>query len=214
MIDGVVLDAFGTILRINRRMNPYRELIREGRRQGLALSSDIIHRVMTTNLSFTELSAELQISLTPSKRKELTQALELELSSIEPYPDAVAAISRLHDAGVKVGICSNLARPYGPVVRKLFPKMDGYAFSYKLGVMKPDPLIYQAICTQMNVEPGHYLDESGGVVMIGDSPRSDRDGPRKAGIMGFHLDRVGQGRIRNLVQFAQLVIDKNNVQGM
>lgn len=212
MIDGVVFDAFGTILRINRRMNPYRELIREGRRQGLALSSDITYRAMTTNMSITELCAELQISLKPSKRKELTQALELELSSIEPYPDAIAAVSRLQNAGIKLGICSNLAAPYGPVVKSLFPKMNGYAFSFDLGVMKPEPAIYQLICNQMGVEPGQFFSrEAGRVVMIGDSRRCDRDGPRAAGIMGFHLDRTKRGQIHDLKQFAQLVTDQHDI---
>ncbi|WP_024692640.1 HAD family hydrolase [Pseudomonas syringae] len=210
MIDGVVLDAFGTILKINCPMNPYRELIREGRRQGLALSSDTIHRAMTTNLSFTELCAELQISLTPSKRKDLTKALKLELSSIEPYPDAVEAVSRLQDAGVKLGICSNLSAPYGPVVRRLFPNLEAYAFSFELGVMKPHPVIYQSICDQMKIEAGQYLSRgAGGVYMIGDSKRCDQDGPRSVGIMGLHLDRTGRGSINDLVQFAELVINHN-----
>jgi FMN phosphatase YigB (HAD superfamily) len=210
MIDGVVFDAFGTILRINCRMNPYRELIREGRRQGLSLSSDTTHRAMTTNSSLTELCAELQISLTPSKRRELTQALELELSSIEPYSDAVEAVSRLQNAGIRLGICSNLAAPYGPIVKSLFPEMDGYAFSFELGVMKPQSAIYRSICNQMGMEPGHYLSrEKSEVVMIGDSKRCDRDGPRSVGIMGFHLDRTGRGSINDLMQFAELVIDQN-----
>jgi HAD superfamily hydrolase (TIGR01549 family) len=210
VISAVVFDAFGTIVRIGQRMNPYHELIREGRRQGIALKPEITHIAMTTNLSLGEMASQLGISLTPSKRKELTRALELELSSIKPYPDAVEAISRLRDTGLRVGICSNLASPYGPVVRDLFPKMDGYAFSYELGFMKPDPNIYKDICNQMGVEPGHCFSEKiGRVLMIGDSKRCDRDGPRVAGILGFHLDRSGRGQIQNLKQFAHSVIDRN-----
>jgi hypothetical protein len=51
MIGAVVLDAFGTIVRINRRMNPYQELIREGRRQGCDLKSAGTQFLMTTKLS-------------------------------------------------------------------------------------------------------------------------------------------------------------------
>ncbi|WP_372242342.1 HAD family hydrolase [Pseudomonas sp. ANT_J12] len=74
------------------------------------------------------------------------------ISSIELYPDAVEAISLLKQAGVKTGICSNLSSPYGPKVRKIFPHMDGFAFSYEAGVMKPVPVIYQLVCQQMDVE--------------------------------------------------------------
>jgi FMN phosphatase YigB (HAD superfamily) len=211
VINGVVFDAFGTIARIGRRTNPYRDLIREGRRQGLALTSITSHIVMTSNLSLDEIASRLGISLTSSKHAELIHALEVELSSIEPYPDAIKAILMLQSAGIKVGICSNLASPYGPAVRSLFRTMDGYAFSFELGVMKPDPHIYSAICLQMDVVPGHcFSEKTGHVLMIGDSPRCDRDGPRAVGIMGFHLDRNDQGNIHDLAKFAELVLDRNN----
>lgn len=42
--------------------------------------------------------------------------------------------------------------------------------------------------------------------------RCDRDGPRTAGIMGFHLDRTGRAKITNLVEFAQLVVDQWRIE--
>ncbi|MCQ3023540.1 hypothetical protein NLO85_23955 [Pseudomonas savastanoi] len=63
MIGEVVLDAFGTIVRINRRLNPYRELIREGRRQGCDLTLGGTHFLMTANLLFVEMASQLGISL-------------------------------------------------------------------------------------------------------------------------------------------------------
>lgn len=210
MIGAVVLDAFGTVVRINRRLNPYRELIREGRRQGCDLTLDGTHFLMTANLSFVEAAAHLGIYLSPSKREELSRALELELVSIEPFPDALEATLRLQGAGVKLGICSNLASPYGPVIKELFPNLDGYAFSYEVGAIKPDPVIYQSICSQMDVEPGHHFSsERGRVLMIGDSKRCDQDGPRLVGMMGLHLDRKGKGAINDLTRFVDLVIEHN-----
>lgn len=211
MISAVLFDAFGTIVRIGQRTNPYRELIREGRRQGIALTAESANIAMTTNLSFDELASSLGISLTPSKREELHRRLEMELASIEPYHDAVEAISLLKEAGIKTGVCSNLASPYGPKVREIFPHMDGYAFSYEVGALKPYPGIYQSICTLMDVEPGHYFgDELGRVLMIGDSQRCDRDGPRVVGISGFYLDRTGHGKIHDLIQFARMVTESNS----
>ncbi|MBP1143157.1 FMN phosphatase YigB (HAD superfamily) [Pseudomonas sp. PvP027] len=214
MIGGVVLDAFGTIVRINRRLNPYRELIREGRRQGCDLTLGGTHFLMTANLSFVEMASQLGISLSPSKRQELTRALELELASIEPFPDALEAMAQLQGAGVKLGICSNLASPYGPVIKEFFPNLDGYAFSYEVGSIKPDPVIYQSICSEMDVEPGHLFDDGRGrVLMIGDSKKCDQDGPRLVGIMGLHLDRNGQCAINDLARFAELVVDHNHKLG-
>lgn len=208
-VDGVVFDAFGTLLRITQRTNPYYELLREGRRQGMKLASDSIRIAMTTNHSFDEITSHLGVVLTPAERLELNTALRRELSSIQAFPDAEAAITLLQTSGVRVGVCSNLAATYGTVVRELFPQLDGYAFSFELGVMKPDPAIYHSICNQIGVEPGHcFSGERGRVWMIGDSPSCDRDGPREVGILGHHLDRTGRGQIQDLEHFARLVIDR------
>lgn len=210
MISAVVFDAFGTIVRIGERTHPYVALFRESRRQGVAINLGSTGLAMTMNLSFDELASRLGIVLSSSKRKELNRALEQELTSIEPYPDAIEAVSLLQNSGIRLGICSNLATPYGPVVRRLFPEMDGYAFSFELGVMKPQSAIYRSVCSQMGIKPGHYLSrDEDEVIMIGDSKRCDRDGPRSVGIMGLHLDRKGLGPINDLVQFAKLVIDQN-----
>ncbi|EPN45742.1 haloacid dehalogenase-like family hydrolase [Pseudomonas syringae pv. actinidiae ICMP 18807] len=213
MISAVLFDAFGTIVRIRRRTNPYLQLMREGRRQGLSITSESTHFAMTANLSFARIADHLGISLSASKRIEMSEALEKELSSIEPYLDAVRAISELQDSDILVGVCSNLVQPYGPVIKELFPSIEHHAFSFELGVTKPDPHIYRFICGQMGVDPGHCFDaEKGQVLMIGDSPKCDRDGPRAVGIMGHHLQRVGHGRITDLNQFVQLVLDRNRAE--
>lgn len=74
--------------------------------------------------------------------------------------------------------------------------------------MKSDVEIYQSICGSLGVASGHLFE--GGfeqIAMVGDSPKCDRDGPRAASMLGFHLDRRGSGAIRDLVHFAQLVIE-------
>lgn len=213
MISAVVFDAFGTIVRISKRSNPFGVLLKEGRRQGLALTPDSTHFVMTANLSLDQVADHLGIELSPLKRAELNDALGQELASIEPYPDALAAIECLQEAGVVIGICSNLAQPYGPVIRKAFPRVRYHAFSYELGVMKPDPSIYRAMCREMGLQTCHAEPEiaqaRSGVVMIGDSRKCDRDGPTAVGIEGHHLDRSGMGQISDLKQFADMIIDHN-----
>lgn len=213
MISAVVFDAFGTIVRIGQRTNPYSALLREGRRQRVALAPDSTNFVMTANLSFDHVADHLQIELSSSKRDEMNHALGKELASIELYPDALEAIDLLQEVGVVIGICSNLAQPYGPVVRKAFPQVQSHAFSYELGVMKPDPRIYLSICRELGVEARHTeferTREKDRVVMIGDSRKCDRDGPRAVGIEGYHLDRSGMGQISDLMQFANLVSERN-----
>lgn len=206
MISAAVFDAFGTVVRIRQRTNPYGALFREGRRQGGMLAPNSAHFAMTANLTFDQMADHLSIELSPYKRAELNDALGKELASIEPYPDALEAISKLQEAGVMIGICSNLAQPFGPVIRKALAHVQCHAFSYELGVMKPTPEIYLAVCREMGVEAGHRDDGKGRVVMIGDSRKCDRDGPGGVGIMGYHLDRSGLGQISDLMQFANRVI--------
>ncbi|PHN17205.1 HAD family hydrolase [Pseudomonas sp. ICMP 561] len=209
-ITGVVFDAFGTLLQIKTRLNPYRELIRYGSRQGRTPTPRDIATLMTSDLALPEAAVHLGIDVCPEDMCLLQDALKQELASIAPFPDANEAISLLRDNEIKVAICSNLAAEYGATVKHLFPHMDGYAFSYELGAMKPNLEIYLAVCEQIDIAPGDYFSpQQAQAVMIGDSVRCDRDGPRVVGLMGYHLDRSGRGAISNLVQFVRLVIEKN-----
>lgn len=130
------------------------------------------------------------------------QYLELilaeEVAAIEAYQDGVEAVQMLNDAGIRVGVCSNLAKPYGVAVKRHFPAMAAYVFSYERGVMKPDLPMYQGLSADLNV------DSYSGVVMIGDSQRCERDGPMQSNIRGFYLDRFnGKGDFSDLVSFAK-----------
>ena len=110
-----------------------------------------------------------------------------------------------------MGICSNLCEPYAAAVLRGFPKMDGYAFSYEVGAMKPHAIIYQSICSALAVVSGEMFDDrKQQIAMVGDSVKCDRDGPRAAGMLGFHLNRSGRGAVQDLVQFAHLVIESRH----
>lgn len=201
----VIFDVFGTVISIEDRRNPHLQLLRLGREQGRWPAPDDVRMIMTHGLGWEELARCLHIPVSDEQLQHLAEELEAELSSLTVYPDAAQAIALLQSAGVKVGLCSNLASRYGPKVRELCPELDAYAFSYELGVMKPDPCIYQAVCRDLGVEPGQQL---GGerVVMIGDSIRCDRDGARAGGIAGFHLVRSVEGDFNSLVDFADCVL--------
>ncbi|MDN4511977.1 HAD family hydrolase [Pseudomonas sp. 2,4-D] len=161
---------------------------------------------MTIDTGVREAADILGIQVTPSRMSEIESDLQREIESIEVFHDARDAIAILHEHGIATAVCSNLAAPYGAAVKKLLPDLNAYSFSYELGVTKPDPAIYRAVCHDLGVVPGHLFGDVAQVAMIGDSPRCDRDGPRTVGIKGFHLDRSGTGTIRKLVQFVELVV--------
>lgn len=110
---------------------------------------------------------------------------------------------------VRVGVCSNLAAPYGAALKRLFPTLDAYALSYEIGALKPDPVMYRSACDLLGVGIGERFGDER-IAMVGDSLRSDCHGPRAVGINGMHLDRSGAGRITNLIDFASLILDQRS----
>ncbi len=202
----VIFDVFGTLIRIQEKRNPHLQLLRHARRQGVSPCADHLQMFMTRELDWREAADALGIRAGYVKLHGLSRMLQEELESMTLYEDAVKAIALLQGAGVKVGLCSNLASGYGPTVRQLLPGLDAYGFSYEIGAMKPNPIIYQSVCRDLGVQPGQQLWRDR-VVMVGDSIRCDRDGARAAGIAGFHLSRAGRGDFFDLIEFADAVLE-------
>ncbi|PWB34077.1 hypothetical protein DCO48_07195 [Pseudomonas sp. SDI] len=202
MTAAVIFDLFGTLLEIRDRQNPYRRLLRLGSQQGRVASTDDIRWIMTHDHGIEGTAAEFGIKLSSSQLAVLQSCLELELESITLFEDALPALALLRHHQIKIGVCSNLGGPYCSVARNLLPGLDGYALSAEVGLMKPDVAMYQHICTQLEVAPSQLPGSNAPhVLMIGDSRRCDADGPRGAGIAGYHLDRSGAGRFCDLLEF-------------
>ncbi len=206
MVDAVIFDAFGTLVEIRNRQNPYRRLLRLGFQQGRAASSDDIRWIMSHPYGMEYTAAVFGIKLSPAELNELQGMLDRELESIRCYGDAMPAIEHLQKLGIKVGVCSNLAGPYCSPTRDLLPGLNAYAMSAETGVLKPDLEMYRIVCSMLNAHPGKASGSGGSkVLMIGDSKRCDQLGPRSFGILGHHLDRHGAGRFRSLIEFTNAV---------
>lgn len=206
MITAIIFDVFGTLLHIEKRENPYRQLLRIGTRQGRPISPGDSKIIMTLDGGLSQAAGLLGIELSIDQLATLQGMLDAELESIRLFDDALPAIERLQQGGIKIGLCSNLAKPYCPVVRRLIPGLDGYALSAEEGAVKPDPQIYTAICSQLGVVPGRVFGvDAEHVLMIGDSKSCDVDGPRASGILGHHLNRSGGDGFRNLHDFVSAV---------
>ncbi|RMU19805.1 Haloacid dehalogenase-like family hydrolase [Pseudomonas amygdali pv. lachrymans] len=206
--NAVLLDAFGTILHIKSGTHPYRQLLKEGRRNGRQPQPNDAHLLMTFNGRLSQAAEHLGIDIAPSRLSLIEEMLEAEVSSIEAYPDALEAIALLQHHERLVAVCSNLAFPYGRAVTKLFPTLNAYGFSFQVGVTKPDPRMYLATCEKLGVIPGSTFGENR-VVMTGDSMRCDCHGPRTVGITGIHLDRSKATSMRDLMVFARQVLSES-----
>lgn len=86
-----------------------------------------------------------------------------------PYPDALPVLRRLKEAGLGIGVVSDIhvdlrvhADDFG-----FGDLIDAWALSYELGIQKPEPEIFRAALDQLGTEPARTL-------MVGD--RASRDG--------------------------------------
>lgn len=197
----LIFDAFGTILRIRKKTNPFKSLIRIGVENGRESKISDSRIIMENPVDISAAADLLNINLLRRQLKGINKKLEEEINSIEPYPDAIEAIEKLKEFGLKIAVCSNLASPYASAIKRFFPGLDVYAYSFELGMTKPNQQIYRHCCDKLGSTPSQ-------TAMIGDSIRCDRDGPRQIGISGYFLSRNdSQGDFSNLVDYAKSISD-------
>lgn len=77
------------------------------------------------------------ISVDPSAMLCLESDLGCDLADIQAYPDGIHTVRMLQEAGVKVAVCSNLAKPYAVAIERLSPALEGYSYSFEVGAVTP-----------------------------------------------------------------------------
>jgi HAD superfamily hydrolase (TIGR01549 family) len=132
---------------------------------------------------------------------------------VEPVPGSREGLQALADTGVRLGIISNADGMMGPRLAQLELCQVGPGIgvdiecvvdSGNIGVMKPDPRIFQVAIDLLGLEPDQ-------VWYVGDMPAIDVVGARRAGIrpylmdpLGLHLD-ADYERISSLAALAELI---------
>lgn len=82
-------DAFGTLVRIPKATHPYRQILKEGVRQGRKPRPDDIHHIMARALSLTDAAKHFGIKIPADRMAEIQGARETELDSIEGFEDGI-----------------------------------------------------------------------------------------------------------------------------
>jgi HAD superfamily hydrolase (TIGR01493 family) len=198
-IKAVVFDVYGTLVEIRDRRRPYARLLQLLADSGRVPRDDDAARLMSTSCDLEEAVHLLGAELPASKLAPLEMDLIAELASVTLYPDTVETLAALRRAGVKIGVCSNLAAPYAIPVLKLLPfALDAYAWSFETGAVKPDAAIYRAACQRLACAPEEVL-------FIGDTLEADHLGPRAINMQSLHLVRKGSTQTRDTIStLAQL----------
>ncbi|HVA09817.1 MAG TPA: HAD-IA family hydrolase [Acidimicrobiales bacterium] len=132
---------------------------------------------------------------------------------VDPIPGSREGLRALADTGVRLGIISNADGMMGSRLAQLELCQVGPGIgvniecvvdSGNVGVMKPDPRIFQTAIDLLGVHPDQ-------VWYVGDMPAIDVVGARRAGIrpylmdpLGLHFD-AGYERISSLAALAELI---------
>jgi HAD superfamily hydrolase (TIGR01509 family) len=108
-----------------------------------------------------------------------------------PYPDTEPTLRTLHDAGLKVGVVSNIGFDIRPhfAAWGLNRLVDAFVLSYEVGRCKPDPAIFLSACAVLGTAPERTL-------MVGDTPADA--GAVKAGCAALVLPAAEPGRANGL----------------
>ena len=171
-------DAFGTLVEIGDRRGAFVPLFRAlepGARAALR------HRLMREDRAVADWPAALGAEVPPGVVAEVAARVAAEVASVRLRPGMAAAWAALRGRGLRLGLCSNLAAPYGPAVLGALPGApEAVALSFELGAIKPEPAIYAHVLGRLDLTPERVL-------FVGDTPRADIDGPRAAGLRALHV---------------------------
>lgn len=179
-VDAVLFDCFGTLLQITRRTEPYRVL-----REALpGVSQEELREALLTQPGGPlHVARHFGYTFTDSQATALASALAVELDSIRPYADTFAVLDALTESGLRLAVCSNLARPYvAPAQELLGGYVDGFIWSCYFGACKPSPRIFAYACDMLEAPPQRIL-------VVGDSLRCDVRGGAALGMRTAWVSR-------------------------
>lgn len=178
----VVFDVYGTLVEILDKRRPFRQLL-----QGLPADyrswQSLARIVMSEPLEIEQAAQRLNSPIPEEELRRLRHDLEEELASIRSFPDAPECLAALQTQGLKLAICSNLAKPYAEPVRRLLPiSWDAAIWSFEVQAIKPEDAIYARLCQQLDLAPGEVL-------MVGDTEDEDYLAPLRFGMQAIRLRR-------------------------
>lgn len=182
LVKAVLFDLYGTLLQFEDDSRPFYKLACQAINQQAAIK----HALTNNNATLSAFADQIGLSVSPDLTA-LQATLDAELQRIQPFSEVVEVLSVLKQCNIKIAVISNLAtlykQPY--YTHGLDALVDVSVFSCDCGYAKPRPEIYKLALQNLACAPSDAL-------MVGDSLRSDVEGPAQLGIQAVHLVRKGQ----------------------
>ena len=187
----VAFDVFGTLCHGHASSGPYNDV-----RDYFRINPEQFRvAAMTRDLPLEDLVRELtgREDFSHDEVVELAKASEAvrtDCGHVRLFDDVKSTLSRLTEAAIPYGLISNLAYHYAePVIallrqENLLPPEELCLWSFREGVMKPDPIIFRRFCERVAIPPSEVL-------VVGDKERNDLVAPRTLGCQSRLLVRDG-----------------------
>lgn len=102
----------------------------------------------------------------PGHHAESLYRRAIDPDSWVPYPDTVEVLRSLKTGGVRTAVVSNIAFDIRPALQAAGADADEIVLSFEVGVVKPDPRIFQIALERLGVEAHE-------AIMVGDSEEND-----------------------------------------
>lgn len=177
-IEAVCFDAYGTLVEITDKRGAIRQLFKAFPPEKRV---ELKHRLMRESRPISDWLELFDVGIDPVAALDIQERVRIEVSSVVVRPRMADIWAMLRAKGLRLAICSNLARSYGLAVRGSLPDPpDVEVFSYEVGAIKPEREIYTHVLDQLSLDPGKVL-------FVGDTVRSDIKGPRLAGFRAIHV---------------------------
>jgi putative hydrolase of the HAD superfamily len=199
--DAVLLDAFGTLVALDRPAARLRDSLRarlgievDHERARSAIRAEIAHYAAGCRWAADGTSLE-------KLRRECAGVLERELDVVagermlevladaivlRPFADVPPALRQLDERGLALAVVSNGDCSLSESLETAGLRFDAVIDSATAGSAKPDPAIFRRALDRLGVPAGRTLH-------VGDDPVNDLEGARAAGIDAVLIDRSGQG---------------------
>jgi putative hydrolase of the HAD superfamily len=220
VIQGVLLDALGTLVRLEPPATRLQHSLRV--RLGLDLSLDRCNAGMQAELRHYGANCVRahDAATLASLRLECADVLADALAAgpngpevlpcltdaivFAAFPDAAPALDALAGSGRRLAVVSNWDVSLPPVLERLglAASLEAVVHAAAVGVSKPDPRPFEVALGLLSLPAADC-------VHVGDDPVTDVQGARAAGIEPILVDRAGHGgdgrRIGSLVELPELL---------
>lgn len=132
--------------------------------------------------AYKQLCERMGLETTKENVKKLMSIRDYAEARTKLYPEAIPLIKQLKEKNLKIGLISNTSVFTQQIIEEtgLLDYIDYPVLSYEVGLIKPDPRIYNYLLRLAKVRPGQAL-------MIGDKLVDDVLTPRKLGMKAIHF---------------------------